>query len=101
MRVSRVMGMALVTLRVTETVKEAIPIIPPPVVKSTFTLAFGAGLSLLLGERDARLVLLEAGAAAGLASVVHDAQEAARRFTDNQIVNVMTRTPRRAQPLGA
>lgn len=101
MRVSRVVGIALLTLRVTETVKEALPVIPPPVAKSTFALALGAGLSLLLGERDVRVVLLEAGAAAGLASVVHDAQEAARRITDNQIANVMRQVPRRAQPLGA
>lgn len=100
MRVSRVLGMALVTLRVTETVKEALPLIPPPPVKSVFTLCLGAGLSVLLGERDARVVLLEAGAAAGAASVLHDAQEAAKRFTDNQIAGVLTRTPRRAGPLG-
>lgn len=100
MRVSRVVGVALLTLRVTETVKEALPVIPPPVAKSTFTIALAAALSATLGERDARVILLEAGAAAGLASVFHDAQEAARRFTDNQIVNVMARTPRRAQPLG-
>lgn len=100
MRVSRVVGMALATLRITETVKEILPNIPPAPVKSAFTLGVGAGLSLLLGERDPRMVILEAGAVAGLASLLHDVQDSARRFTDNQIAGVITRTPRRAMPLG-
>lgn len=100
MRVSRVMGMALLTLRVTETVKEAIPVIPTPPWKSLFTIGLAAGLSVMLGERDPRMVILEAGAVSGAASMLHDAQEAARRFTDNQIAGVITRTPRRAAPLG-
>lgn len=100
MRVSRVMGMALVTLRVTETIKESIPNIPPAPVKSLFTIGLAAGLSVLLGERNPRVVILEAGAVSGAASLLHDAQEAARRFTDNQIAGVISRAPRRANPLG-
>lgn len=100
MRVSRAMGMALLTLRVTETVKEALPNVPPPPVKSLFTIGLAAGLSVLLGERDPRMVILEAGAVSGAASLLHDAQESARRFTDNQIAGVITRTPHRARPLG-
>lgn len=101
MRVSRVVGMALVTLRVTETMKEALPIIPPAAPKSLFTMGVGMALSATLGERNPALVVVEGVAAAGLASLLHDAQDAARRFTDNQIAGVITRTPRRAQPLGA
>lgn len=100
MRVSRVLGMALITLRVTETVKEALPIIPPAPVKSTFTIALAVGLSAAHGERNFGRMVLEGAAAAGAASVLHDVQESMRRFTDNQIAGVITRA-RRATPLGA
>lgn len=101
MGVSRVVGVALATLRVTETVKEAIPVVPPPVAKGIFAVALSAGLSASLGERNAGRMVVEAAAAAGLASLLHDAQDAARRYTDNQIMGVISRQPRRAAPLGA
>lgn len=101
MGVSRCVGLALVTLRVTETVKEALPVIPPPAAKSTFTIVLGMALSAAVGEREPLKIVVEGLAVAGLASVLHDAQEAAKRFTDNQIAGVITRTPRRAAPLGA
>ena len=101
MRVSRVMGLALITLRVTETVKEALPVIPPPIAKSVFTVALGVGLSMAADERNFGRAVLEGLTVAGAASVLHDAQEGMRRFTDTQIANVITRVPRRSQPLGA
>lgn len=100
MRVSRVLGMALVTLRVTDTVKEALPVIPPPPAKTAFTYALGAALSLALGERDPLTVALEAAAVSGLASLLHDAQAAAQATTDAGIAGIIRQVPRRAQPLG-
>jgi|SRR5256885_2033613 len=101
MRVSRVVLMALVTLRVTDTVKDVIPVIPPPPAKTAFTYVLGAALSLALGERDPLTVGLEAAAAAGLASVLHDVQAAAQATTDAGIAGIIKQVPRRAHPLGA
>ena len=99
MRVLRVLAVALTAQRVTDTVKEAVPVIPPPVAKSLFVVALCGALTYL-GERDARTLVLETGAAAALASLVHDAHSALQRYTDNQITQVMQRTPRSTRPLG-
>ena len=99
MQVARTLAVALAAQRLTETVKEALPVIPPPIAKSTFVLALSTGITFLF-EKDAKKALLEAAAAAGAASLLHDLQDAARRYTDNQITQVLQRQPRRTAPLG-
>jgi hypothetical protein len=100
MRLVRVAVVALATLRVVETVKEAVPAIPPPWQKSLFAAAVGSGLTLLSPEdRRPETVALTGLAAAGLAAVVHDVQAALSSFADNNITEVLQRMPRRAAPL--
>ena len=100
MRVARLLGMSFAILRTTESVKEYLPVIPPPAAKSAFTQALGIGLSFALGERNPVKAVVEGLAAAGAASVLHDAQDAAKRFTDNQIAAVVQRVPQRANRRG-
>lgn len=99
MRVLRVLAVALAAQRTTDTIKEALPVVPPPVAKSVFVTALCVGLSALY-ERDWRVLVVEGTAAAAVASIVHDGQSAVQRFTDNQITQVLQRQPRRAAPLG-
>lgn len=99
MRVLRVAAVALTAMRVTDTVKEALPVIPPPVAKSVFVAAVCGGLTAL-HERDWKKLVLEAGAAAATASIAHDVQSGLQRYTDNQITQVLQRTPRSTRPLG-
>lgn len=99
MGLTRVAVAALVTARVVETVKEVLPLIPPPWAKSTFAAAVGASAAYIAGERQPETVALTGLAAAGLAAVVHDVQAALSASADNNITEVMQRVPRRAAPL--
>lgn len=98
---TRLLGLGFAVLRATESLKEYSPLIPPPQVKSTFTVLLGGALSLLTGERDPVKIVIEGVAIAGVASLLHDAQDSMKRFTDNQIAGVIQHVPRRAGPLGA
>lgn len=105
MDLTRVAVVALATSRVVDTVKEALPAIPPPWQKSLFAAAVGAGASYIAGDREPRTVAVTGLAAAGLAALVHDIQVAASSYADNNITEVLGRLPRpsrqRAQgPLG-
>ena len=99
MGLTRVAVAALATVRVVETVKEIIPLIPPPPAKSLFACAVGAGVVYIAGERDLRTVAASGVAAAGLAAVIHDLQHTAVTIADNNITEVLTRVPRRAMSL--
>lgn len=99
MGVTRVLAVALTAQRTTDTVKEAIPLVPPPVAKSIFVTVLCVGLTAIF-EKDWRKVVVEAGAAAAVASLSHDLQAGVQRYTDNQIMQVMQRQPRSTRPLG-
>jgi len=95
MSLSRIFTVGLATLRTIETFKEALPVTPAPQLKSTAAGIIAAGLTVLDGERDIAKVILTGAAAAGAASLLHDGQESLRRYTDNQIVSVLTAASKR------
>lgn len=100
MDLTRVVVVALATSRAVDTIKEALPVIPPPVAKSIGAAVVATGLTVLSpGGRRPETVALTALAAAGLAAVVHDIQVAAITFADNNVTEVLQRMPRRAAPL--
>jgi len=76
MRVLRVVAAALSTVRVVDTIKEAIPVTPPPAVKSSFATAVAGGLLALVDDQPFtwRRFVQETGAAAGLAMMLHEVQ---------------------------
>ena len=87
MRALRLVGVALATLRVIDTLKEGLPFQADPALKSTVTIAVAAGLSYTQAD-NWRDRLLMAGAAAGLASVIHDAQWLARVAADSYVTGI-------------
>lgn len=99
MGLSRVIMVGLATLRVIETMKEVLPTIPPPSVKSIGAGVAAAAFVVLDGERDPARVFLTGAAAAGAASIMHDGQDAIRRYTDNQITRVVQQAGGRRGPL--
>jgi hypothetical protein len=101
MRALHLVGLGLATLRLVDTAKEALPVIPPPAAKSTAAVLIAGGLSFAYRpSADWRDHVLLAGAAAGLASLLHDAQATTRMVQDSYIAGI-TIQARRTTPLGS
>lgn len=100
MRALHLIGLSLTTLRLIDTAKEALPVIPPAQVKSTAALVVAGGLSWIVKpDADWRDHLLIAGGAAGLAGLLHDGQATLRMVQDSYIAGIMIQA-RRTTPLG-
>lgn len=77
------------TTRIVETIKEALPIIPPPVVKSTFATVVAAAAGASLTPGDWRTRALAGLGAAGVAMLAHETASLLRMVTDRQKIVVM------------
>jgi len=101
MRALHLIGLGLATLRLVDTAKEALPVIPPPAAKSTAAMLIAGGLSFAYRpDADWRDHLLLGGAGAGLASLLHDLQSTARMVQDSYVAGITVQA-RRTTPLGS
>lgn len=80
--------------RLTQTIKEALPVIPPSAYKSTFaSIAAGAtGAVLIDGDWRARTVV--GAGAAGFAMLAHEVASLLSLLSDRQKVHVLRATAR-------
>lgn len=88
MRALRLVGIALATLRVIDTIKEGLPLDAEPALKSTATIVVAAGIAYPFADNWRDRALL-AGAAAGLASLMHDGQWLMRTMADSYVTGIV------------
>lgn len=79
----------IATARLVDTLKEAIPIVPPPVAKSTAASLIAAASGAALAEGSWRGRVLAALGAAGMAMLTHEFTSLVSVTTDRQKVIVL------------
>lgn len=87
--VTAALAVGIGTTRLVETVKESIPIIPPPAYRSAFASVIAGVAGAVVVDEDWRARALTAAGAAGIAMITHEVVALLSATTDRQKVTVM------------
>ena len=85
--------LGLAAFKVLELLKEALPVIPPPAVKSALCLTFTLIGAVCLNYRPSALLL--GGAAAGVAQILHNLDTLFAVTADDKLRTILAGTPQR------